>query len=405
MNAMDFGALPPEINSARMYSGPGAGSMLAAAAAWDSLAEELHAAAAAHSSVISELSEHWLGPASASMTAAAASYVGWMNTTAAQAEQSATQAKAAAAAHGTAYAMTVPPPMIAANRNLLMSLIATNFLGQNTPAIAATETHYAAMWAQDAAAMYGYAGDSAAASTLTPFSTPPQVSNPGAAAAQAAGTASGTETQAALSQLTTAMPQALQSLAAPAATSGADAGTSAGSSALGSTSGLMALTMPMRMMMMPMMMLMRMMMGGMGGAAGAKTMGAGAGAVAPAVAAEAGSGAGLADPAGLSNLGQLVVNTGPVASPAPAVSAGMGRAVTVGALSTPQTWVAAAPAASPATTAMPSAAAPVAAPTAGQPTGAPPMMPLATMANRGHLGAAPRLDARPTVMARSPVGG
>ncbi len=37
---MDFGALPPEINSGRMYSGPGCGSMLAAAAAWDGLAAD-----------------------------------------------------------------------------------------------------------------------------------------------------------------------------------------------------------------------------------------------------------------------------------------------------------------------------------------------------------------------------
>ena len=43
---MDFGAFPPEINSARMYAGPGAGSMLAAAAAWDGLAADLHSTAA-----------------------------------------------------------------------------------------------------------------------------------------------------------------------------------------------------------------------------------------------------------------------------------------------------------------------------------------------------------------------
>ena len=38
--------------------------------------------------------------------------------------------------------------MIAANRSLLMTLIATNILGQNTPAIAATEAHYMEMWAE-----------------------------------------------------------------------------------------------------------------------------------------------------------------------------------------------------------------------------------------------------------------
>jgi PPE family len=34
---MDYGALPPEINSGRMYSGPGCGSMLAAATTWDAV--------------------------------------------------------------------------------------------------------------------------------------------------------------------------------------------------------------------------------------------------------------------------------------------------------------------------------------------------------------------------------
>ena len=53
--AMDFGALTPEVNSAKMYFGPGSGPMLAAAAAWDGLAAQLHSAAASYSSVISEL--------------------------------------------------------------------------------------------------------------------------------------------------------------------------------------------------------------------------------------------------------------------------------------------------------------------------------------------------------------
>ena len=51
-------------------------------------------------------------------------------------------------------------------------LVATNFFGQNTPAIVATEAQYVEMWAQDAAAMYGYAGAASTASTFTPF-TPP----------------------------------------------------------------------------------------------------------------------------------------------------------------------------------------------------------------------------------------
>src|ERR1700739_4511073 len=113
---MDFGALPPEINSARMYCGPGPAPVLAAATAWDGLAEELRSTAATYQSVISELvSEGWLGPASASMAAAVAPYVTWMSVTGVQAERTAANSAAAAGAFETAFAMTVPPAEVAAN--------------------------------------------------------------------------------------------------------------------------------------------------------------------------------------------------------------------------------------------------------------------------------------------------
>jgi PPE-repeat protein len=204
---MDFGLLPPEINSGRMYTGPGSGPMLAAAASWDDLAAELQATTASYGSVISSLTAGWQGPSSATMAAAATPYIAWMRGTAAQAEQTAAQARAAAAAYETAFAATVPPPVIVANRALLMSLIATNIFGQNTAAIAATEADYAEMWAQDAAAMYGYAGSSSAASQLTPFGPPPQTTNPAAPAAQSVAVAHATATS--------GVAQTLQILATP----------------------------------------------------------------------------------------------------------------------------------------------------------------------------------------------
>jgi len=184
---MDFAALPPEVNSARLYAGPGPGPMLAAAQAWSGLAAELRSAAAGYGSVVSGLTGgSWLGPASRAMAAAAASYVGWMNNTAAQAEQVGAQAQAAAAAYESAFAGVVPPAMIAANRAQLAALVATNVFGQNSAAIAATEAHYEQMWAQDAAAMYGYAGASAAASRLTPFTAPAPTTTGAGLAAQGA---------------------------------------------------------------------------------------------------------------------------------------------------------------------------------------------------------------------------
>ncbi len=214
---MDFAALPPEINSGRMYAGPGSGPILAAATAWDGLAAELRSTAASYQSVISELTGGaWTGPSSAVMAASAAPYVQWLTTAAAHAEQTATQAKAAAAAYESAFATIVPPPVIATNRSLLAALIATNVIGQNTMAIAATEGDYAEMWAQDAAAMYGYAGSSAAASTLTPFASPPPTTNPAGTAGQAASTAQSITSNA--PQLMSAVTQALQGMAsAPAA--------------------------------------------------------------------------------------------------------------------------------------------------------------------------------------------
>jgi PPE-repeat protein len=217
--AFDFGAFPPEVNSAKVYAGPGSASMLSAATAWNGLASELRSQAANYSSIISNLiGEGWQGQASTAMAAAAAPYTAWMNTTAAQAEQTAGQATAAAAAYEAAYGMTLPPPVIAANRTQLASLVATNVLGQNAPAIAATEAHYGQMWAQDAAAMYSYAAQSSAATKVPSFTTAPQTTAPGALAGQAAATSqsAGTSTQATLSQLTSAIPNTLQGMTSPA---------------------------------------------------------------------------------------------------------------------------------------------------------------------------------------------
>jgi PPE-repeat protein len=190
---LDFAQLPPEINSALMYSGPGSGPLLAAAAGWDGLAAELHSAASAYAAVIAGLADGpWRGPAAASMLTAVLPQVAWLRDTVDRAEHVAAQAVTAAGAYEAAFAETVPPPVIAANRALLAELLATNFLGQNIPAIAATEAQYGEMWAQDAAAMYGYAGTSAAASTLPPFEPAEPATNPAGAASQAAAVAQAT---------------------------------------------------------------------------------------------------------------------------------------------------------------------------------------------------------------------
>lgn len=207
---LDFAALPPEINSGRMYLGPGSGPLLAAAAAWDALSAELSTAASGYASVIAELAANaWLGPSSVAMLAAAAPFVAWLNETAGSAAEIAGQARAAAAAYELAFAMTVPPPVIAANRSLLLALVATNFFGQNTAAIAATEAHYAQMWLQDATAMYLYAESSSLASALPSFNEPPRTVDPAGPAAQSSA-APGTVAQQLQTALSSPLVQVLE---------------------------------------------------------------------------------------------------------------------------------------------------------------------------------------------------
>ncbi|MEB4209867.1 PPE family protein, SVP subgroup [Mycobacterium sp. 94-17] len=215
---MDFAVLPPEVNSARMYAGPGSGPMLAAAMAWDELAAALQSTADSYQAEITALtSGPWVGPSSVSMVAAITPYLGWMRTAGAQAEESANQARIAAFAYETAFAETVPPPVVAANRTLLATLVATNILGQNTPAIAATETEYAQMWATDTAAMFGYAGTTSSATRLTPFSEPDPTTNSDAAQSeavtQATGTAAGSTRNAVTNQSLSAVPNLLSAAA------------------------------------------------------------------------------------------------------------------------------------------------------------------------------------------------
>src|ERR1700759_4375582 len=184
----DFAAQPPEVISAKIYSGPGAESLQAAATAWEGLAGELQSTAANFQSVISGLiSGDWQGASPEAAAAAAAPYVSWLSTTAGQAEQTASQARGAAGAYETALAATVPPAEIAANRTQLLSLLQSNIFGQYNAAIAALEAEYAQFWAQDVATITGYSASSQAATTgLGSFTEAPQTTNDSGTTAQAA---------------------------------------------------------------------------------------------------------------------------------------------------------------------------------------------------------------------------
>jgi PPE-repeat protein len=184
---MSFSLIPPEINSALMYQGAGSGPLLEAATAWDGLAADMEATATQYQTAITNLTTGtWLGPSSAHMAAAAEPYIAWLQSTAAEAAQTGAQAKAAAGAYQTAYASMVPPPLIAANRAELTTLVANNFLGQNTGAIAQNEAEYLDMWIQDALGMDTYNLNSTGASAALPTQTAAPMVTSGSQAAAAA---------------------------------------------------------------------------------------------------------------------------------------------------------------------------------------------------------------------------
>ncbi len=189
---------------------------MAAATAWNNLAAEISTTATQYESIITSLTtEQWTGPGSAAAAAAAQPYVSWLTSTAAAAEQAGIQATASAAAYEAAFTATVPPPLIAANRATLSALVATNFLGINTPAIMATEAHYAEMWVQDATAMATYQAAAAVAALLEPLTPATPTTNPGAAGVQGAAVAAAAAVQpaAGLGDIVTGLQGELSNLA------------------------------------------------------------------------------------------------------------------------------------------------------------------------------------------------
>jgi PPE-repeat protein len=377
---------------------------MAAAAAWNAVAAEMSSGAMGLNQLITQLSgEEWLGPASAAMAGAAQPYAEWMATTAAQAEEAAAQAQSAAAAYENVLARITPPPYIALNRAELTQATATNVLGQNNNVIAQLETQYQEFWANNTAALFNYANQSASATKLTSFGNAPAVANPAAAASTQTAANSGTAAssiQQTLQKYLTEIQTALGQLSTPAGTSklvsqvGAEnplltqvwfllTGSSVLPSNLGAlvngyspyasffynTEGLPYFSV------------------GMGnfGVQISKTLGWIGGA--PAAAA--------AVPKGLPGLGGLLGGG----------AAHLGSATSIGKLSVPATWAGNVQAAAPHATAIPVSSVSAAPEAAGGPGNLLGGMPLAGVGSGAGSGAGPRYGFRPTVMARPPLGG
>ena len=210
---MSFITLPPEITSALIHSGPGAGSWLVASRAWERLGTDLEDSIRDYAPVLSSLTEAWHGRSAAAMTQAVGPYVTWLRTTAQQCQQLSLSAQVAAAAFGSTLVSVVHPSVVTANRAQLVHLLATNAFGMNLPAIAATEAQYQVMWANNSSAIFRYQAASAQALPVSQFTSPPTITTATGAATQASAVPATTSTAAPttasiLSTLTSFDPQA-----------------------------------------------------------------------------------------------------------------------------------------------------------------------------------------------------
>jgi PPE-repeat protein len=170
MLAMFYGALPPEVNTARLMAGAGEAPMFQAAAGWETLAISLETQAEELAGSLVALQSSWQGSASQQAVDATTPMVVWLRTTALQAQKRAMQAIAQANAYMMAMVTTPPIPEIEMNHITHGVLEATNFLGVNAAPIGVNEADYfVRMWNQAAFAMEGYQAETSLNTVFEPI--------------------------------------------------------------------------------------------------------------------------------------------------------------------------------------------------------------------------------------------
>lgn len=177
MTAAVWMDIPPEFLSTSLYTGPGAGPLIAAAAVWHALSALYAAAALELMAMLAAMQAGmWQGPSLESFVAAYAVFIAWLMQASAASAVAAAQQETVATAYTTAVAAMPTPLELTANRVLFGDLVVTNFFGVNIVPLSVTEAKYIEMWIRAATVMafYELVADTAVPAT-EPTAPAPQI--------------------------------------------------------------------------------------------------------------------------------------------------------------------------------------------------------------------------------------
>lgn len=170
---MEWGALPPEFNSAGFWFGPGASSFLSSAAQLLEVAAGIIANLGGHEAVAAALAAAWPDPTGEFAVLANVPHLLWQARLAGMLLDAAARIEATGSAFESLKAATPTPGEIGENQTEHVALQAHNFLGMLTPAIAANRANYSRMWVTAAGNKYEYAAASASGVQAIPPLDPP----------------------------------------------------------------------------------------------------------------------------------------------------------------------------------------------------------------------------------------
>ncbi|KLO33387.1 PPE family protein [Mycobacterium haemophilum] len=174
-----YSELLPETNSRNMYTGPGTGSMVAAAGEWQHMIEEVSSGVVEpFGEILQRLQEQCSGPSARRMHNAATQFLSWLRRLEKQLEVTHQQTAYLCTAYANAHRAMVSPAAITDNRADRDKLATTNQLGLNTPAIADLDAQYTQYGNRAVAVMRRYELlVLSALSAMTPWQQPPPITS------------------------------------------------------------------------------------------------------------------------------------------------------------------------------------------------------------------------------------